>query len=126
LENYVWVEDASPPDVATTTQAPTNVIVEVPVASDRKSIAVLPFANRSKSEDDAFFVDGIHDDILNQLAQIASLKVISRTSVMRYRDTEKSAKAIGDELGVLTLLEGGVQRAGNRVRVNIQLIDTDR
>ncbi len=69
-----------------------NVLV-----SDR-SIAVLPFVNRSRSEDDAFFVDGVHDDLLTQLAKVFALKVISRTSVMRYRDTEKSIPAIGREL----------------------------
>jgi TolB-like protein/class 3 adenylate cyclase/Flp pilus assembly protein TadD len=123
LENYVLVEEESP--VTTTTEAKSEVIAEAPAVADNKSIAVLPFANRSKSEDDAFFVDGIHDDILTQLAKIASLKVISRTSVMQYRDTQKTMKTIGDELGVATLLEGGIQRAGNRVRINMQLIDAD-
>ena len=88
-----------------------------------KSVAVLPFANRSASEEDAFFVDGIHDDILTQLAKIGDLKVISRTSVMQYRDTTKTIREIGEELGVATVLEGGVQRAGDRVRINTQLID---
>jgi len=95
------------------------------VITERKSVAVLPFANRSGDENDAFFVDGIHDDILTQLAKIASLKVVSRTSVMGYRDTTKNMKRIGEELGVATLLEGGVQRAGNAVRINVQLVDTD-
>ena len=89
------------------------------------SIAVLPFANRSAEEADIFFVDGMHDDLLTRLAKISALKVISRTSVMQYRDTEKSMKTIGDELGVTTLLEGGVQRAGNRIRINMQLIDAE-
>jgi serine/threonine-protein kinase len=87
------------------------------------SIAVLPFTNRGGNEDITPFVDGIHDDILTQLSKIGDLKVISRTSVMRYRDTEKSAANIAEELRVATLLEGGVQRAGDRVRVNVQLID---
>ncbi len=98
---------------------------EAVVDVDEGSIAVLPFANRSAQEDDAFFVDGIHDDVLSQLARIGSLKVISRTSVMEYRDTTKNMKTIGDELGVATILEGAVQRAGDRVRINVQLIDTE-
>ena len=93
------------------------------ISSKPASIAVLPFANRSADESDAFFVDGMHDDLLTQLAKISALKVISRTSVLQYRDTEKSMKTIGDELGVTTLLEGGVQRAGDRIRINVQLID---
>jgi TolB-like protein/Tfp pilus assembly protein PilF len=93
--------------------------------ASRRSIAVLPFVNRSRSEDDEFFVDGIHDDILTQLAKISSLKIISRTSVMQYRDTEKSMRAIGEELDVATIMEGSVQRAGERVRINVQLIDAN-
>jgi TolB-like protein/Tfp pilus assembly protein PilF len=93
--------------------------------SSRRSIAVLPFANRSNAADDAFFVDGIHDDILTQLAKISALKIISRTSVMQYRDTEKQMRVIGEELGVATIMEGSVQRAGDRVRINVQLIDAD-
>ncbi len=93
--------------------------------SSRRSIAVLPFVNRSNAQDDVFFVDGIHDDILTQLAKISSLKVISRTSVMQYRNTEKSMRIIGEELAVATIMEGSVQRAGKRVRINVQLIDAD-
>ncbi len=88
-----------------------------------QSIAVLPFANRSNRDDDLFFTDGIHDDLLTQLAKINGLKVISRTSVMRYRNTDKSIPQIANELGVATVLEGGVQRAGKRIRINAQLID---
>ena len=91
--------------------------------SNAKSVAVLPFANRSRNEDDEFFVDGIHDDILTHLAKIGDLKVISRTSVMQYRDTNKTIPQIAEELGVATILEGGIQRAGDRVRINTQLID---
>ena len=86
------------------------------------SIAVLPFDNRSAREEDEYFVDGIHDDILNQLAKVESLKVISRTSVLRYRDPTRNIRDIGRELQVATILEGGVQRAGQSVRVNVQLI----
>jgi len=87
------------------------------------SIAVLPFENRSSLEDDAFFVDGIHDDLLSTIAKIGSLKVISRTSVMEYRGTNKKIPVIAEELGVANILEGGIQRSGNQVRINVQLID---
>jgi TolB-like protein/Tfp pilus assembly protein PilF len=88
------------------------------------SIAVLPFRNRSAVAEDAYFVDGIHDDILTQLSKLSFLdKVISRTTAERYRDTDKSMTQIGFELGVANILEGGVQRAGDRVRINVQLID---
>ena len=92
-------------------------------AAGGASIAVLPFENRSARQDDAFFVDGIHDDILTQLSKISALKVISRTSVERFRETDLSAEQIAEQLGVKSILEGGVQRAGNRVRINVQLID---
>ncbi len=95
-----------------------------PATSDaRPSIAVLPFENRSAKQDDAFFVDGIHDDILTQLSKVSALKVISRTSVEQFRDTKLPTKAIAEQLGVKSILEGGVQRAGDRVRINVQLID---
>jgi len=92
-------------------------------AVDRPSIAVLPFKNRSDLEQDAYFVDGIHDDILTQLAKMSSLTVIARTSVEQFRDTQLSISEIARRLGVSALIEGGVQRAGDRVRINIQLID---
>jgi len=88
-----------------------------------KSIAVLPFTNRSPNADDAYFTDGIHDDLLTQLAKIDAFSVISRTSVMEYRDTAKNLKQIGEELGVGNIMEGAVQRSGSRVRINVQLID---
>jgi TolB-like protein/Flp pilus assembly protein TadD len=89
------------------------------------SIAVLPFANDSMAEENAeFFAAGMHDELLNRLADISSLKVISRTSVMAYRDTTKNVRQIGEELGVVYLLEGRVQRAGNRLRIILQLIDS--
>ena len=95
------------------------------LASMERSIAVLPLANRSALEGDQYFADGMHDDLLTQLAKIASLKVISRTSVMRYRDTELSIPEIASQLGVTAILEGGVQRSGNQIRVNMQLIDAE-
>src|SRR5437762_4399135 len=89
-----------------------------------KSIAVLPFENLSRDPDNAFFTDGVQDEILTDLARIADLKVISRTSVMQYKTgAKRNLRQIGNELGVAHVLEGSVQRAGNRVRVNAQLID---
>ena len=88
------------------------------------SIAVLPFRNRSAVAEDAFFVDGIHDDILMQLAELSSLdKVISRTTMEQYRVINKPLPQIGQELGVASILEGSVQRAEDRVHINVQLID---
>jgi TolB-like protein/Tfp pilus assembly protein PilF len=94
-----------------------------------KSIAVLPFENLSRDPDNALFADGVQDEILTNLARIADLKVIGRTSVMQYKSgVARDVRKIGKQLGVAHLLEGSVQRAGNRVRVNAQLVDarTDR
>jgi TolB-like protein/Flp pilus assembly protein TadD len=88
-----------------------------------KSIAVLPFENLSDAKENAYFADGIQDDILTNLSKIGDLKVISRTSVMSYRGTTPNVREIGKTLGVSTILEGSVRRSGNRVRVNVQLID---
>ncbi len=90
---------------------------------DRKSIAVLPFANLSANKDDEYFSDGITEDVITQLAKIADLKVISRTSVMQYKGVYKNVRNIGRELEVATVLEGSVRRAGSQVRVAAQLID---
>ncbi len=90
-----------------------------------RSIAVLPFENLSPDPDDAYFVDGIHNDLLTQLFKIGSLKVISRTSVSEYQDGEKNLRQIGEELGVAAILEGSVQRSGEIVRINVQLIDAE-
>jgi TolB-like protein/Tfp pilus assembly protein PilF/tRNA A-37 threonylcarbamoyl transferase component Bud32 len=94
-----------------------------------KSIAVLPFANLSQSPEDAYFADGVQDEILSDLARVADLKVISRTSVMQYKSgVARNVREIGRQLGVAHVVEGSVERSGNRVRVNAQLIDarTDR
>jgi serine/threonine protein kinase/TolB-like protein/Tfp pilus assembly protein PilF len=94
-----------------------------------KSIAVLPFENLSEEKANAFFADGVMDEILTDLARIADLKVISRTSVMQYKNgATRNLRQIAKELGVANVVEGRVQRSGNRVRVNAQLIDarTDR
>ena len=98
----------------------------LPRASARrldKSIAVLPFENFSNDPENAFFADGIQDDILTSLAKIGDLKVISRTSVMPYRGKVNNVREIGKALGVSTILEGSVRRDGNRIRLNVQLID---
>jgi len=102
--------------------SPVDEVV-VPALPTDKSIAVLPFLNRSNQAEDEFFTSGIHDDLLTQLAQISSLRVISRTSVVQFKDTSKSIREIAELLGVATILEGGVQRAGKQVRINMQLID---
>ncbi len=116
LDDYVWDK--------TTTREPS--VTQSPVTDVTHSIAVLPFANRSASAEDAYFVDGIHDDILTQLAKLSAFdKVISRTSVEQYRGTTKPIPEIASELGVTTILEGGVQRAADRVRINVQLIDAN-
>jgi serine/threonine protein kinase/Tfp pilus assembly protein PilF len=88
-----------------------------------KSIAVLPFANLSGDPENEYFSDGVTEDILTQLSKIADLTVVSRTSVMRFKNTEKSLREIGKELGVATILEGSVRRSENRVRIVSQLID---
>lgn len=93
-------------------------------AAPDKSIAVLPFENLSEEKQNAYFTDGVQDQILTALAKIADLKVISRTSVMQYKtDQPRNTREIGQQLGVAHLLEGTVQRAANKVRVNAQLID---
>ncbi len=95
-----------------------------PLTISEKSIAVLPFSDLSKEEENAFFADGVQDEILTHLAKITDLKVISRSSVMQYKSgVARNLREIGQQLGVAHLLEGSVQRAVNRVRVNAQLID---
>jgi len=93
-------------------------------AAPDKSIAVLPFENLSRDPDSAYFADGVQDEILTRLASLADLKVINRTSVMQYKSgAARDLHKIGQQLGVARVVEGSVQRAGNRVRVNAQLID---
>ena len=104
--------------LAVSSQASNDKLLE-------KSIAVLPFENRSPNADDAFFAAGVHDDLLTHLSKIADMHVISRTSVMGFAGSEKKIPDIGRELGVATVMEGAVQRAGNRVRINVQLIDVE-
>ncbi len=91
--------------------------------SDAKTIAVLPFKNLSDNKEDEYFSDGIMEDILTQLSKISDLRVISRTSMMQYKNTKKNLRQIGEELNVATILEGSVRRAGGRVRIVGQLIN---
>src|SRR5881409_3049448 len=97
---------------------PTSLIPEKRIAElPAKSIAVLPFQNLSKDEENAFFADGVQDEILTDLAKIADLKVISRTSVMQYKTgAERNLREIAKTLGVSHVVEGSVQRAGARIR----------
>jgi TolB-like protein/DNA-binding winged helix-turn-helix (wHTH) protein/Flp pilus assembly protein TadD len=92
---------------------------------DNQSVAVLPFVNRSARQEDRYFTDGIHDELLARLSRNAALRVISRTSVMRYADTQKPIPEIARELRVGTIIEGGVQRSGDQVRINVQVIDAN-
>jgi TolB-like protein/Tfp pilus assembly protein PilF len=144
-----WVFDVTPqgirttPDVAPRKQVRRNVFLLVGIGviisaatgffvlpravahKVDKSIAVLPFENLSDDKENAYFADGIQDDVLTNLSKIGDLKVISRTSVLPYRGKGSNVREIGKALGVATILEGSVRRAGNRVRVNVQLINTD-
>jgi TolB-like protein len=106
-------------------QAPSEAKAEAPApAADTKSVAVLPFANFSPDKDNEFFADGLQDEVITALAKIHDLKVISRTSVLAYKNPEgRNLKRIGVELGVATVLEGSVQRIGSKVHLNVQLID---
>jgi len=92
------------------------------LAAPEKSIAVLPFENRSRDPDNAYFADGIQDEILTRLSKIADLKVISRTSTQHYKSAPENLPEIARQLGVAHILEGSVQKSGDAVRVNVQLI----
>jgi TolB-like protein/Tfp pilus assembly protein PilF len=119
---YEAIEARSPvSSQATTGQPPTvdAVILDDP----RPSVAVLPFENRSDDPSDEYFVEGIHDDIVTQLTKVTGLRVIASTSTDRLRGTSLSAKEIGQQLDVSKLLQGRVQRAGDRVRINMVLVD---
>jgi TolB-like protein/Tfp pilus assembly protein PilF len=90
-----------------------------------KSIAVLPFENRSPDKENAYFADGVQDEILTRLARLGGLKVISRTSAQQYKSTPENLREVGRQLGVAFILEGAVQKSGQTVRVNVQLIRTE-
>jgi TolB-like protein len=119
-----WAFDITPEGIKRTddidpAQAQTLRTEAIPA----KSIAVLPFENLSDDPENAYFADGVHDDILSSLAKISDLKVISRTSVRQYREGVRNLREIGQALGVAHILEGTVRRVGNRVRLNAQLIN---
>lgn len=107
----VWFSDRPP---SHTSVAESGV---VPI------VAVLPFTHSGLERDSEFFAKGVHDDLLTQLAQLQSIRVISRTSVMEYRNQDRNIREIGRELGADAILEGGVQRIGEKIRINVQLID---
>src|SRR5204863_2133184 len=88
-----------------------------------KSIAVLPFDNLSRDPDNAYFAEGVQDEILTRLAKVADLKVISRTSTQRFKSAPSDLRDIAKQLGVMNILEGSVQKANDQVRVNVQLIN---
>lgn len=94
-------------------------------SANEKSIAVLPFENRSEDKENAYFADGVQDEILTRLARIGDLKVISRTSTAHYKSAPENLREIGRQLGVAHILEGSVQKSGQSVRVNVQLIQTE-
>jgi len=97
--------------------------VTTPSIADKKSIAVLPFDNLSRDPDNAYFCEGVQDEILTRLAKVADLKVISRTSTQHFKSTPDNLPQIAKQLGVAHILEGSVQKAGEQVRVNVQLIN---
>ena len=110
---------ASTAPASTSNAAPTPTATSIPA----KSIAVLPFENLSSDKDNAYFSDGMQDLILTKLADIGDLKVISRTSTEKYKSHPDDLKSIAQQLGVATILEGSVQKAGKQVLINVQLID---
>src|SRR5207249_3618443 len=100
--------------------APASTATAIP----EKSVAVLPLENLSEEKENAYFADGIQNELLSNLAKISDLKVISRTSVMQYKSgITRNLKEIAQQLGVSNVVEGSVRRSGNRIRVSVQLID---
>ncbi len=121
ISSLMFFHRASPPKIISSAAEPTGSVA-VPIPA--KSVAVLPFENFSDEKENAYFADGVQDEILTDLAKVADLKVISRTSVMQYKNAvSRNLREIAQELGVAHVLEGSVQRTGNRVRVTAQLID---
>ena len=116
----VFFHRGSPTVARSSSETVANVGPPIP----EKSIAVLPFDNLSDAKENAYFADGVQDEILTDLAKIADLKIISRTSVMQYKSgVARNLREIAQQLGVAHVVEGSVQRSGNRVRVNAQLVD---
>jgi serine/threonine-protein kinase len=124
--SLIFFNRASPPQTAA---AAPGARASSPPAPLPKSIAILPFKNLSDEKENAYFADGVQDEILTHLAKIADLKIISRVSVMQYKSgVARNLREVGQQLGVTNVVEGSVQRSRNRVRVNAQLVDarTDR
>jgi TolB-like protein/Tfp pilus assembly protein PilF len=119
---FLWRFAGVAHETAATSAVPAAT-TSLPIVA--KSIAVLPFENLSRDPDNAYFVDGMQDEILTRLAKISALKVISRTSTMRYTSHPDNLRQIARELGVANILEGSVQRAEGAVRVNVQLIEAE-
>ena len=108
---------------APSSPTPAGAVLSVPARIAEKSIAVLPFENRSDEKENAYFADGIEDEILTRLSNIADLKVISRTSTQQYQSKPANLREIAKQLGVANILEGSVQKVADQVRVNVQLIN---
>ncbi len=108
---------------APSSPAPADAVLSVPARIAEKSIAVLPFENRSDEKENAYFADGIEDEVLTRLSNIADLKVISRTSTRQYQSKPANLREIAKQLGVANILEGSVQKVADQVRVNVQLIN---
>jgi TolB-like protein/Tfp pilus assembly protein PilF len=123
LSYFVYDKFAGTTEPVAVTSAPVAEEVVAAPPRDMRSIAVLPFTNNSNRDDDQFFADGIHGDLMTSLAKIGSLKVISRTSVMQFASSDLAMPQIAEELGVATILEGGIQRSAGQVRINVQLVD---
>src|SRR5882724_50922 len=111
-----------PPTRATIASTPKTRAARALAAIPEKSVAVLPFENRSEEKANAYFADGIQDEILMLLSKIADLKVISRTSTQDYKSSPRNLTEVAKQLGVANILEGSVQKAANQIRVNVQLI----
>ncbi|WP_223789643.1 tetratricopeptide repeat protein [Marinicella meishanensis] len=123
----LWQHWSDEPEPAAT-DASTQEMVDaefIPVTAniDDKSLAVLPFTNVANTSDNEPFTVGIHDDLITSLSKISALKVISRTSVLNYQSTDMPIRAIASQLGVAHIVEGGVQRVGDQVRLNVKLVD---
>jgi serine/threonine-protein kinase len=123
ISSFMFFHRASPVAASVSPKA-TATGTSAAVAIPEKSIAVLPFENLSDEKENAYFADGVQDEILTHLARIADLKIISRVSVMQYKSgVARNLREIGQQLGVAHVVEGSVQRSANRVRVNAQLVD---
>src|SRR6266498_4439744 len=122
ISSLIFFHRTSPP-ITTSTHSKTTATSR-PTAIPQKSIAVLPFENLSDDKENAYFAGGVQDEILTDLAKIADLKIISRTSVRRYKSrTARNLPEISRQLSIAHVVEGSVQRSGNRVRVNARLVD---